>query len=75
MFILKSTHERLIGLAKAEKQAERDMGQRTLDIQRSINKSLRAEIEAMTPDYELGKRRRELQEADNAKRKAARAAK
>lgn len=86
MFMLKSTHEKAMAdifsltkeaIDEVKKRAESDrtINQRALDAERSITASLRAEIEAMKPDYELGKKRRAAYEADNAKRKAARAVK
>lgn len=77
--MLKSTH-------KAELQKARNffdntakqlntLNQQALDAERAIAKSLRADIEEMTPDYELGKQRRAQYQKDNAKRKERRAAK
>lgn len=78
MFMLKKTHEAALNLRdrkhEADLQRERDINQRALDAERAITKNLRAQIDAMTPDYELGKKRREQYAKDNAIRTARRAA-
>lgn len=68
-------HEAAMAHEKAKRQADNEINQRALDAERAIVRSQRAEIEAMRPDYELGKKRRAAYDADNAKRKAARAGK
>jgi hypothetical protein len=74
MFMLKSTHDRLMQSAKTK------AGQRIENLEDrlsgAIGRNLAAQntISGMGPDYELGKRRRASLERDNAKRKASRAA-
>lgn len=77
--MLKSTHEEKMRNAKASEIECRDrhLGfyTRQLNASRFMCASLRGQIEEMTPDYELGKKRRAQYEKHNAKRKERRAAK
>lgn len=85
MFMLKSTHEKALEKAADDYAAtlksisniaenDRAIDQRAIDAERAITKNLRAQIDAMKPDYELGKKRREQYAKDNAIRKARREA-
>jgi hypothetical protein len=86
MFVLKKTHKKAMAdwleitketVAAVKKRAESDQGmtQRALDAERSINDSLRAEIESMKPDFLFGQQRRLQNQRAGQKRKAKRAAK
>lgn len=76
MFMLKKTHKAELNLLDRQHrsllQRECDINQRALDAERAITKNLRAQIDAMEPDYQLGKKRREQYAKDNATRKARR---
>ena len=84
--MLKSTHEKamsdrlrvtLEALAENKKSCELEISyaKRAIDAEQAISASLRADIEEMTPDYELGKQRRAQYQKDNAKRKERQEAK
>ena len=49
MLILKSKHEAALATVKAEAEQDRKIDQRALEAERSINASLRAEIEELRP--------------------------
>lgn len=82
MFITKKTHERLLKQAVENAEAnERQIADALASVREDTIKRLRqnvadreARITAMTPDFELGRKRRLNYEADNARRKAKREA-
>jgi predicted Holliday junction resolvase-like endonuclease len=83
MFILKSKHDRLIAQARRDAMAEsvkinaaiEKVREDTIRRLRKVVADLDDQIAKMTPDYELGQKRRANYDADSAKRRAARAAK
>ena len=79
MFMLRSTHEKMLARAEALQEVNhavwRAHDQRVIEAERSISASLRAEIEAMRADYEFGKARREQNRRAEETRKIKRAAK
>jgi rubrerythrin len=80
--MFKSTHQRLLKQAVENAEAnDRQIADALASVREDTIKRLRqtvadreARITAMTPDFELGRKRRLNYEADNARRKAARKA-
>ncbi len=77
--MLKKTHEKVLAHADAVREINHSVwrahDQYVIEVERSINASLRAEIEAMKPDFELGRHVRTMRKAQDERRKAERAAK
>jgi hypothetical protein len=76
--MLKSTHEEKMRNAKASEDQRRETDFAYFDVvigdEQAASARLRAQIKEMTPDYELGKKRRAQYEKHNARRKERRAA-
>ena len=72
-------HKKALALATASDRErhtiDRELDCRALDAARSINASLMADIDAMTPDFKRGKAHREKAEAYNEARRQRRAGK